>query len=73
MYNSLIKVALFLRNTSPHQIEGVLLHLHAVDRNQKLAVGKEIVNPYTFNLPHPAVRPGCVPRSSIIVCNEKLE
>lgn len=32
-----------------------------------------IVNMHTFNPPYPTVRPGCVPETSIIVCNEKLE
>lgn len=42
-------------------------------QKSKLAVERGIVNMYAFNLPYPAVRPGCVPWSSIIVCNEKLE
>lgn len=42
-------------------------------QKSKVAVETEIVNMYTFNPPYPAVRPGCVPWSTIIVCNEKLE
>lgn len=42
-------------------------------QESKLALERGIVNMHIFNPPYPAVRPGCVPQNSIIVCNEKLE